>query len=93
MGFPVQTVLVTGGKGMLARTLARVLARDCAVVPSDLPETDVTDAAAVEAAIAAAAPDAVVHCSGTRPGATWPSGSTATAPPTWRAPARAAACG
>ena len=62
MGFPVKTVLVTGGKGMLARTLARVLARDCAVVPSDLPETDVTDAAAVEAAIAAAAPDAVVHC-------------------------------
>ena len=62
MGLPVQTVLVTGGKGMLARTLARVLARDCAVVPSDLPETDVTDAAAVEAAIAAAAPDAVVHC-------------------------------
>ena len=62
MGFPVERVLVTGGKGMLARTLARVLAPDCAVVPSDLPETDVTDAAAVDATLAAAAPDAVVHC-------------------------------
>lgn len=62
MALPVRTVLVTGGRGMLARTLARVLARDCSVVPADLPETDVTDPAAVEAALAAAAPDAVVHC-------------------------------
>ncbi len=56
-------VFVTGGRGMLARTLAREWAEDFEVVPADLPETDVTDARSVAAALDAAAPlAAVVNC-------------------------------
>ena len=55
-------VLLTGGKGMLGRTLVRELGGDFEVVPTDLPEADITDAAAIDAVIAGHAPDAVIHC-------------------------------
>ncbi len=53
-------ILITGGNGMLGRTLQRRLAgHDLRV--ADLPEVDITRLAQVEAAVAAFRPDAVVH--------------------------------
>jgi len=53
-------ILLTGGKGMLARTL---IARwgDFDVIPTDLPEADITRPESIDAAIAAAQPDVVIH--------------------------------
>ena len=55
------TVLLTGGRGMLGRTISRILqgqaTRDGGVfriVPTDLPEADVTDEDAIDAVLAAA---------------------------------------
>lgn len=63
------TVLLTGGRGMLGRTISRILqgqaTRDGGafrIVPTDLPEADVTDEDAIDAVLAAARPDAVIHC-------------------------------
>ena len=55
-------VLLTGGRGMLGRTICRVLGGAFEIVPTDLPEADVTDEAAFDRAVAGARPDAVVHC-------------------------------
>ena len=55
-------VLLTGGKGMLGRTLVRELDGDFEIVPTDLPEADVTDENAIDAVFAQYAPDAVIHC-------------------------------
>lgn len=55
-------ILLTGGKGMLARTLARELGGVHDILPTDLPEADITDANAIDGIVAAAAPDAVIHC-------------------------------
>jgi len=55
-------VLLTGGKGMLGRTLVRELGGDFEVVPTDLPEADITDEDVIDAVIAQASPDAVIHC-------------------------------
>lgn len=54
-------LFVTGGKGMLGRTLRRVLT-DVEFVVGDLPECDITKEDSVHQAIAAADVDAVVHC-------------------------------
>ena len=54
-------ILVTGGKGMLGRTLQRALAEH-EIVVADLPEWDITDADGFMAKTLAAKPDAVVHC-------------------------------
>lgn len=54
-------LLITGGKGMLGRTLQREF-RDCEPVIADLPEADITDPAGFDAFLAQAAPDAVIHC-------------------------------
>jgi len=54
-------LLITGGKGMLGRTLRQEF-RDCETVIADLPETDITDPAGFDAFLAQAAPDAVIHC-------------------------------
>lgn len=47
---------------MLARTLARELGGVHDILPTDLPEADITDADAIDGIVAAAAPDAVIHC-------------------------------
>lgn len=47
---------------MLARTLARELCGGHDILPTDLPEADITDADAIKGVIAAVAPDAVIHC-------------------------------
>ncbi|MCQ2404309.1 MAG: dTDP-4-dehydrorhamnose reductase [Lentisphaeria bacterium] len=54
-------VVVTGGKGMLGRTLQQVLAGHELLV-ADLPEWDILDAAGFDAKLAAAHADAVIHC-------------------------------
>ena len=41
-------VLLTGGKGMLGRTLVRELGDAFEVVPTDLPEGDITDENVIE---------------------------------------------
>ena len=54
-------LLITGGKGMLGRTLQQEF-RECEPVIADLPEADITDPAGFDAFLAQAAPDAVIHC-------------------------------
>ena len=54
-------LLITGGKGMLGRTLRKEFA-DCETVIADLPEADITDAAGFDAFLARHKPDAVIHC-------------------------------
>ena len=54
-------ILVTGGRGMLGRTLQRELAGNDIVV-ADLPDWDVTDAEGFMSKALAASPDVVVHC-------------------------------
>ncbi len=54
-------LLITGGKGMLGRTLQNEF-KDCEIVIADLPEADITDAAEFDRFLAANKPDAVIHC-------------------------------
>ncbi len=54
-------ILITGGRGMLGRTLQHELSEHELVI-ADLPECDITDAAGFARFLAAARPDAVIHC-------------------------------
>lgn len=54
-------ILVTGGKGMLGRTLQRRLAGHELFV-ADLPEADICDRAGFESVCRGFRPDAVIHC-------------------------------
>ena len=54
-------VMLTGGKGMLGRTLCAELT-GFEVIPTDLPEADITDGAAFAAVLEKIAPDVVIHC-------------------------------
>ncbi|MBO4648592.1 MAG: dTDP-4-dehydrorhamnose reductase [Lentisphaeria bacterium] len=54
-------ILLTGGKGMLGRTICRELT-DFELVPTDLPEGDITDPAKFDALLRHHRPDAVIHC-------------------------------
>ena len=54
---------MTGSRGQLGRALERAAAaRGDAFIGVDLPELNITDRAAVERAVAAARPDAIVNC-------------------------------
>ena len=62
-------VLLTGGKGMLGRTILRVLngktttdGKRFEIIPTDLPEADITDEDCIDSVIKRYAPDAVIHC-------------------------------
>ncbi len=61
-------ILITGGKGMLGRTLQRELGTASAngaaheIVVADLPDWDITDDAAFLEKTLAARPDVIVHC-------------------------------
>lgn len=55
-------VLVTGAKGMLGRTLVRELGGAFEMIPTDLPEADITNESVIDAVIAHHSPDAVIHC-------------------------------
>lgn len=54
-------VLITGGKGMLGRTLQRELAGH-EIVIADLPEWDITDDVGLMAKMGEAKPELVIHC-------------------------------
>lgn len=54
-------ILVTGGKGMLGRTLVRELAGHETVV-ADLPGWDITDGGGLVARMSGVRPDVVIHC-------------------------------
>lgn len=54
-------VLLTGGRGMLGRTICEELA-DFEIVPTDLPEADITDEDRIDAVLREHRPDAVIHC-------------------------------
>ena len=54
--------LLTGGKGMLGRTLVRELGGDFELIPTDLPEADITDERVIDAVFSQNAPDVVIHC-------------------------------
>ncbi len=54
-------ILITGGKGMLGRTLQKEFCEHN-VVCADLPECDITDEALFEAFVLQERPEAVIHC-------------------------------
>lgn len=55
-------ILITGGKGMLGRTLIRHWQGQHTCIVADLPEVDITNRESITAAVAAAKADVVVHC-------------------------------
>ena len=54
-------IVITGGKGMLGRTLQKELAEH-EIVVADLPDWDITDDEGFLRKLMAAAPDVVIHC-------------------------------
>ena len=54
-------ILITGGKGMLGRTLQKELAEHELVV-ADLPDWDITDGDAFTAKVLEAGPELIIHC-------------------------------
>ena len=54
-------IMLTGGKGMLGRTLCRELF-DFEVIATDLPEADITDADKFNILLQKISPDVVIHC-------------------------------
>lgn len=55
-------LLITGGNGMLGRTLRRRFSPRHEVFSADLPDVDVTSKQSLDEAFAAFRPDAVIHC-------------------------------
>ena len=55
-------IAVTGGKGMLGRTLLRRFAPQHEMFVADLPETDILNPPSLSAAFGAFRPDVVIHC-------------------------------
>ena len=55
-------IVVTGGKGMLGRTIQNVLGPRHHLIVADLPEWNILDATAFERQLADVQPAAVIHC-------------------------------
>ena len=55
-------ILITGGKGMLGRTLQRALGGEHELVVADLPDWDITKDDDFAARLLAVRPDVVIHC-------------------------------
>lgn len=55
-------ILITGGKGMLGRTLQRELGAEHELIIADLPEWDITDDEGFASAVVGAKPDVIIHC-------------------------------
>lgn len=58
----MRKIMLTGGNGMLGRTICRVLGKTYQIIPTDLPETDITSPDSLEQALALHQPDTVIHC-------------------------------
>jgi dTDP-4-dehydrorhamnose reductase len=54
-------VLLTGGRGMLGRTISKELT-DFEIIVTDLPEADITDEASFNELLKRHKPDALIHC-------------------------------
>lgn len=54
-------IVLTGGKGMLGRTLCTELSMH-EVIPTDLPEADITQPESIDAVLKRYQPDVVIHC-------------------------------
>ncbi len=54
-------ILITGGNGMLGRTLAKTLAEH-EIAIADLPNCDITDQASLDKIMQAQQPDLIIHC-------------------------------
>ena len=54
-------ILITGGKGMLGRTLQREL-EEHEIIVADLPEWDITDDTGFVTKVGEAKPDLIIHC-------------------------------
>ena len=54
-------ILITGGKGMLGRTLQRELEGN-EIVVADLPDWDITDDTGFVTKVGEAKPDLIIHC-------------------------------
>ncbi len=54
-------ILITGGRGMLGRTLCAEL-KEFELIPTDLPEADITDEKQFGEVLGKYLPDAVIHC-------------------------------
>lgn len=54
-------ILITGGRGMLGRTLCAEL-KEFELIPTDLPEADITDEKQFGEVLGKYQPDAVIHC-------------------------------
>ena len=54
-------ILITGGKGMLGRTLQKELAEHELIV-ADLPDWDITADTGFVAQVGEAKPDVIIHC-------------------------------
>lgn len=54
-------IVITGGRGMLGRTLQKELSAH-EIVVADLPEWDITDADSFSAKLCEESPDVVIHC-------------------------------
>ena len=55
-------VMLTGGRGMLGRTLVSVLKTSHEVLATDYPEADITDYFAISTVIKKWQPDVVINC-------------------------------
>lgn len=58
---PANKIILTGGKGMLGRTLQRVLT-GYDIVVADLPDINICDAAAFNSYVADIRPAVIIHC-------------------------------
>ena len=55
-------IMLTGGRGMLGRTLTSVLKTSHEVLVTDYPEADITDYFSISRAVSCCCPDVVIHC-------------------------------
>ena len=58
----MRKIMLTGGAGMLGRTICKILAEQYQIIPTDLPETDITNPVSLENALRKYQPDTVIHC-------------------------------
>lgn len=57
-----EKILLTGGRGMLGRTISRCLADKFEIISTDLPEVDITSPESLTLALERYQPDSVIHC-------------------------------